>query len=126
MPAVATLRGYVALGSVHLRAMLQYRAVALAALATQVFWGLLRLMILDGFYGSAPHASDFSSMHYVSYIWLGQALFGLFPLSVHPLASERIQSGTVAYELLLAGFVFLTLVAALWQLGVRRYTSTGS
>ena len=100
MSAAATLRGYVALGSVRLRAMLQYRAVALAALATQVFWGLLRLMILDGFYGSAPHASDFSSMHYVSYIWLGQALFGLFPLSVDPLASERIRSGTVAYELL--------------------------
>ena len=100
MPAAATLRGYVALGSVRLRAMLQYRAVALAALATQVFWGLLRLMILDGFYGSAPDASDFSSVHYVSYIWLGQALFGLFPLSVDPLASERIRSGTVAYELL--------------------------
>lgn len=34
-------------------------------------------MILDGFYGSAPAASDFSSRHYVSYIWLGQALFGV-------------------------------------------------
>ena len=100
MSVVATLRGYVALGSARLRAMLQYRAVALAALATQVFWGLLRLMILDGFYGSAPEASDFSNVHFVSYVWLGQALFGLFPLSVDPQASERIQSGTVAYELL--------------------------
>ena len=100
MSPVTNLRGYAALGSARLRAMLQYRAVALAALATQVFWGLLRLMILDGFYGSAPEASDFSSVHYVSYVWLGQALFGLFPLSVDPQASERIRSGTVAYELL--------------------------
>ncbi len=100
MSPVTNLRGYVALGSARLRAMLQYRAVALAALATQVFWGLLRLMILDGFYGSAPEASDFSNVHFVSYVWLGQALFGLFPLSVDPQASERIQSGTVAYELL--------------------------
>ena len=119
MPAVATLRGYVALGSARLRAMLQYRAVALAALATQVFWGLLRLMILDGFYGSAPHASDFSSLHYVSYIWLGQALFGLFPLSVDPLASERIRSGTVAYELLrpLDLYANWTISAIGWRIG---------
>ena len=26
----------------------------------------------------------------------------------------------------IAGFIFLILVAGLWQLGVRRYTSTGS
>ena len=113
------LRGYVALGSVRLRAMLQYRAVALAALATQVFWGLLRLMILDGFYGSAPAASDFSSAHYVSYIWLGQALFGLFPLSVDPLAAERIRSGTVAYELLrpLDLYANWTISAIGWRIG---------
>ncbi len=113
------LRGYVALGSVRLRAMLQYRAVALAALATQVFWGLLRLMILDGFYGSAPQASDFSSTHYVSYIWLGQALFGLFPLSVDPVAAERIRSGTVAYELLrpLDLYANWTISAIGWRIG---------
>ena len=113
------LRGYVALGSARLRAMLQYRAVALAALATQVFWGLLRLMILDGFYGSAPAASDFSSAHYVSYIWLGQALFGLFPLGVDPVAAERIRSGTVAYELLrpLDLYANWTISAIGWRIG---------
>jgi len=119
MSTAPALRGYAALGSARLRAMLQYRAVALAALATQVFWGLLRLMILDGFYGSAPHASDFSSTHYVSYIWLGQALFGLFPLSVDPLASERIRSGTVAYELLrpLDLYANWTISAIGWRIG---------
>ena len=91
---------YAAVASVRLRAILQYRAAALAAVATQVFWGLLRLMILDGFYRSDPGASDFSTVHLVSYVWLGQALFGLFPMNVDPLASERIRSGAVAYELL--------------------------
>ena len=94
------LRGYVALGSARLRAMLQYRAVALAALATQVFWGLLRLMILDGFYQSAPAASDFTTVHLVSYVWLGQALFAMFPMHADPTASERIRTGAIAYELL--------------------------
>ena len=32
----------------------------------------------------------------------------------------------VAWLALIAGFIFLILVAGLWQLGVRRYTSTGS
>ena len=80
---------YAAVASVRLRAILQYRAAALAAVATQVFWGLLRLMILDGFYRSDPAASDFTTVHLVSYVWLGQALFGLFPMNVDPLASER-------------------------------------
>ena len=35
-------------------------------------------------------------------------------------------SAVVAWLAPLAGFVFLTLVAGLWHLGVRRYTSTGS
>ena len=91
---------YAAVASVRLRAILQYRAAALAAVATQVFWGLLRVMILDGFYRSDPGASDFTTVHLVSYVWLGQALFGLFPMNVDPLASDRIRSGAVAYELL--------------------------
>ena len=58
-PPVRTRAGrrpgsYAAVASVRLRAILQYRAAALAAVATQVFWGLLRLMILDGFYRSDP------------------------------------------------------------------------
>ena len=88
------------MASVRLRAILQYRAAALAAVATQVFWGLLRLMILDGFYRSAPAASDFTTVHLASYVWLGQALFGMFPMNVDPLATDRIRSGAVAYELL--------------------------
>ena len=35
-------------------------------------------------------------------------------------------SAVVAWLAPLAGFVFLTLVAGIWQLGVRHYTSTGS
>ena len=126
MWVVATLRGYVALGSARLRAMLQYRAVALAALATQVFWGLLRLMILDGFYSSAPEASDFSNVHFVSYVWLGQALFGLFPLSVDPVAAERIRSGTVAYELLrpLDLYANWAISAIGWRIGRTLFRAT--
>ncbi len=94
------LGSYAALASMRLRAILQYRAAALAAVGTQIFWGLLRFMILDGFYRSAPDASDFTTVHLASYVWLGQAMFGLFPMNVDPLASDRIRSGAVAYELL--------------------------
>lgn len=100
MAAVPPLRGYAALAGARLRAMLQYRAAALAALTTQLFWGLLRLMILDGFYRSAPQASDFGTEHLASYVWLGQALFALFPHAVDPVVAERVRGGAVAHELL--------------------------
>lgn len=100
MAAVPPLRGYAAVAGARVRAMLQYRAAALAAVATQLFWGLLRLMILTGFYGDAPQASDFGAEHLASYVWLGQALFALFPHAIDPVVAERVRGGAVAHELL--------------------------
>ena len=46
------MKGYTALVSAHFRTLLQYRAAALAGLGTQLFWGLIRVMIFEAFYSA--------------------------------------------------------------------------
>ena len=43
------MRAYWAIFSARFRALLQYRAAAAAGCVTQVFWGLIRVMIFAGF-----------------------------------------------------------------------------
>ena len=51
------MRAYVAVFGARFRALLQYRAAALAGLGTQVFWGLIRVMIFGAFYATAAEAA---------------------------------------------------------------------
>ncbi len=94
-------RPYRAVLSARFRQLLQYRAAALAGLMTQLFWGLIRIMVLAGFYaclmpgqeGPMPWADV------VTYIWLGQALLVMFPWQVDSEVAAMVRTGTVAYEL---------------------------
>ena len=47
------MKPYLAIFSSHFRSLLQYRAAALAGVGTQLFFGLVRLMIFDAFYRSS-------------------------------------------------------------------------
>jgi len=57
--------------------LLQYRMAAIAGVCTQVFFGLVRVMIFDGFFRSSNLAHPMSFAHTVTYVWLGQALLGM-------------------------------------------------
>ena len=103
------------------RETLQYRVAALAGFGTQLYWGLIRLMILAAFYQSGPAgATDFSFAHVVRYVWLGQALLGLFPFRLDHELADSVRTGTVAGELLrpidLYSFWFWRMVA--WRLAM--------
>ena len=50
------MRGYLALTAARFRVLLQYRAAAMAGIVTQLFWGLIRMMIFLAFYGSSSRA----------------------------------------------------------------------
>ena len=94
------MRPYWAMLSARFRALLQYRAAAVAGLATQVFWGLIRMMIFAAFFENAAHRSPMSKEHVIAYIWLGQAFWAMFPLRVDGEVAAMIRNGNVAYELL--------------------------
>ncbi len=95
------MTAYYAILSARFRTLLQYRAAALAGFGTQLFWGLIRLMIFEAFYRSSSAPQPMRLDEVITYLWLGQAMFAMMPYTVTPDADVKnmIRSGTVAYEL---------------------------
>jgi len=91
---------YWAILSARFRALLQYRAAAAAGFGTQLFWGLIRVMIFGAFYQSSDAAQPMSYEDVVSYVWLGQAMILLVLFRPDVEVQAMIRSGTVAYEML--------------------------
>ncbi|MCY3760515.1 MAG: hypothetical protein OXH50_04640 [Gemmatimonadetes bacterium] len=73
------MSGYTALLSAQLRTLLQYRAAALAGMATQLFFGLVIVMVYEAFYVSAAGPMPMTLREVTTYTWLGQAMLGLMP-----------------------------------------------
>ena len=94
------LRPYLAVSAARFRALLQYRAAAIAGFGTQLFWGLLRIAIFTAFYRSTNRPQPLPLADMVSYIWLSQAMFALAMWNVDTDVRGMIRSGTVAYEML--------------------------
>ncbi len=98
MPTV--LRPYISVAAARFRAMLQYRAAAIAGFGTQLFWGLIRVAIFTAFYHSTSQPQPLSLPDMISYLWLTQAMFALAMWNVDADVRSMIRSGTVAYEML--------------------------
>ena len=94
------MRPYLAVFSARFRVLLQYRAAALAGFATQLFWGLIRIMAFEAFYRSSTVPQPMTYEEVVVYVWLSQAMIGLMPWNTDREVRDLIRSGTVAYELL--------------------------
>ncbi len=92
---------YIALFYARFRTLLQYREAAIAGMATQLFWGLVKVMVLEAFYKSAQHVPPMSLPQAITYTWLGQAFLAMLPFTANPDPDVRnmIRSGAVAYEL---------------------------
>jgi ABC-2 type transport system permease protein len=93
------MKKYLAVLRSRFQTLLQYRAAALAGIGTQLFFGLVRMMIYDGFFHSSTQSQPMTSEQTVTYIWLGQALLLLALFDVDKEVAALIRSGNVAYEL---------------------------
>ncbi len=79
---------------------LQYRAAALAGIATQFFWGFMEIMVFRAFYRADPAAFPLPFPAMADYIWLQQAFLALFATWIMDQdVFDTILSGNVAYEL---------------------------
>ena len=94
------MRAYWAIVSARYRMLLQYRAAAIAGFATQVFWGLIKVMIFAAFYRASRSPQPMSYAEVVTYVWLGQAMLRMLPWDIEGDIRQMIRSGAVAYELL--------------------------
>lgn len=93
------MRPYLAIFGARFRALLQYRAAALAGLATQVFWGFVRVMIFTSFYAASTGPQPMTLPDVITYVWLTQALLLVLPWRADPEVEQLVRSGNVAYEL---------------------------
>ncbi len=93
------LKPYLAILSSRFRTILQYRAAAIAGIGTNLFFGIVRMMIFDAFYRSSSAPQPMSAEQVNSYIWLGQAMLMLVLIHVEPEVAAMIRSGSVAYEM---------------------------
>ena len=93
------MRAYLSILTSRFLTLLQYRAAAIAGVGTQLFFGLVRVMIFDGFYRSSAGPHPLTPDQVITYIWLGQALLLLGMLDVDRDVAAMIRSGGVAYEL---------------------------
>jgi len=94
------MTAYLAILSARFRMLLQYRAAAFAGFVTQLFWGLIRVMIFAAFYHSSNATQPMTFEEVETYIWLGQAMLVMLPWNVDPEIRQMMRTGGVAYELL--------------------------
>ncbi len=86
---------------IRFAAGLQYRAAALAGVATQLVWGFLRVNMFEAFRRSDPDAFPMTREAMCSYIWLVQAFLTMFMLwQWENDIFDSVTSGSVALELL--------------------------
>jgi ABC-2 type transport system permease protein len=94
----AALRPYTAVFAGRLQLVLQYRTAALAGFATQLWFGIIRILIFAAFYAGGAAAAPMSLANAVTYTWLGQAFLAFLPWNADPDVAEMVRTGSVAYE----------------------------
>jgi ABC-2 type transport system permease protein len=86
--------------SARFRMLLQYRAAAFAGVVTQVFFGMVRIMIFRAFYESSSQTQPISASQTTAYLWLSQAFLLLAMMGVDTELAGMIRTGNVAYDLI--------------------------
>lgn len=94
------MKAYVSVFKLRLYHGLQYRAAALAGIATQFFWGFIIIMVYEAFYSGSIAPNPISLAQLISYVWLQQAFLAFIMLWFRDNELfQLITSGNIAYEL---------------------------
>ncbi len=90
---------YLTMFRIKLIAAMQYRVAAWAGIATQLFWGFIRLMVFVAFYKDAKEL-PMPLEQLAGYLWLTQAFLALIMLWWQDNELfDLIENGNLAYEL---------------------------
>lgn len=94
------MRQYLSFFRIRFVAGLQYRTAAFAGFFTQLFWGLMEIMMFRAFYLYAPDRLPMDMQALSSYIWIQQSTLCIWNLyGWEQELFESVRSGAVAYEL---------------------------
>lgn len=89
----------IAIFSMRCRNLLQYRIAAIAGFGTQLFFGMMKVMVFTALYESTNQPQPFTLEEVVTYIWLAQALLLLVPWRGDSNVEAMIRNGSIVYEL---------------------------
>ena len=94
------MKSYITYFKLKFKTGLQYRAAALAGMATQVFFGFVYVSIYVAFYESGSGNFPMKLNEIVSYVWLGQSMYAIIYMWYKDKEIlNMIKSGNIAYEL---------------------------
>lgn len=94
------MKKYLSFFRMRFIAGLQYRAAAVAGIATQFVWGFMEILLFRAFYEADATAFPMSFEALASYIWLQQAFLVLFMgWFLENEIFQSISDGSIAYEL---------------------------
>lgn len=94
------MKKYLAFFRLRFSTGLQYRAAALAGIATQFVWGIMEILTFRAFYSSNPAAFPMSFQATTAYIWMQQAFLALFiAWMMEGEIFNAIMDGNISYEL---------------------------
>ena len=94
---MSALAPYLAVFAGRFQLVLQYRAAAAAGFATQLWFGVIRVLIFAAFYAGAARA-PMSLGNAITYTWLSQAFLTFLPWGADPDVAAMVRTGAVAYE----------------------------
>ncbi len=94
------MRPFLSVLGARFRMQLQYRAAALAGLTTQVFFGLIIIMIYRAYYANATETPPIAIEQLVSFVWLSQILYAMMPWTGAPELNALARSGDICFEML--------------------------
>jgi ABC-2 type transport system permease protein len=115
---------YLAILRAGFRRQATYRLALLSGLGTNLFFGLLRTAVFTALYREHTVVEGLTLQDTLAYVWLGQALFGVWAVGWMLEFPESVRSGAFAVELLRPCDPYLRLLAFdlgrnLVQLGAR-------
>lgn len=93
------MKAYLAILYARMATLFQYRGAAFAGVATQIFWAIIKTMILTAFYSETSVSQPISLPQAITFIWLGQALLALLPWTIDKELEAQVKNGNVSYEL---------------------------
>jgi len=94
------MKAYLSVFKLRMYNMLQYRAAALAGIATQFFFGFIFIMVFEAFYSHTLVDPPMSLQQLMTYVWLQQAFLAFIMLWFRDNELfDLITSGNIAYEL---------------------------
>ncbi|HKE98912.1 MAG TPA: ABC-2 family transporter protein [Actinomycetes bacterium] len=105
------MHSYLAVLAAGFRRQSTYRFALVGGLGTNVFWGVLRTVVFLALYRQRGPVAGLTVGQALTYVWVGQAMFGAIWVNWLQEFPRSVRSGEFAVELIRPGDPYLRLLA---------------